>query len=102
MLVVGLDLGRYLGCAMGEQGQPPALTTYQLPKKIGPMLSDFEGAIRSIITEGPDVIAYERPFINPRAKSWRTERVTVQRLFTQEAIILKLAYECGVNVLDVS
>lgn len=92
-MIIGLDLGGNVGVAWGEPGGAPELCTLKLSGPVGPMMSQFEGYLRSLLREWKvSLIAYEKPII-PFGKPSANSFVTAQRVFGQAGIILKLAHE---------
>lgn len=94
-MILALDFGRELGICFGERGAP-ALRTAMLPKKLGALLSDFEGLVRGLFAEiHPSLVVYETPFINLKAKHYGAELRIVQRVFGQSGAVHRLCHDFG-------
>lgn len=96
MTVLGFDLGREVGVAIGALGEVPALETHKLPRDIGALLHRFEGVVlghmrRREIT----AIAWEEPFVNFKQPS-KGQTTNIRQQFAQAGALARIAHGYGI------
>ena len=99
-MILALDLGRFVGVAVGRVGERPILSSREFPLDIGALGNAFSGFVWGLIREHkPTRLAWERPFLNFARMDAQGELRT-QRLYGEAFALETIANQCGITTFS--